>query len=159
MEQEMKHHEYQQASHKSRNAILEASCGFGRATSHRKYEFSSHMSGCRRRRSAAIKWDTIKAWGNEIRDIEVKKQWFHCLHDITSVYTSLLFWYTWYVCIEKYHNVSFTGLLQINSLNPQSLASAETVASSSPIPASNTENSGAYRSTGGRENDLHHLSV
>ena len=83
MEQEMKHHEYQQASHKSRNAILEASCGFGRATSHRKYEFSSHMSGCRRRRSAAIKWDTIKAWGNEIRDIEVKKtvvsssSWYH----------------------------------------------------------------------------------
>ena len=55
--------------------------------------------------------------------------------------------------------MSFTGLLQINSLNPQSLASAETVASSSPIPASNTENSGAYHSTGGRENDLHHLSV
>lgn len=91
--------------------------------------------------------------------LRLKKQWFHRLHDITSVYTSLLFWYTWYVCIEKYHNVSFTGLLQINSLNPQSLASAETVASSSPIPASNTENSGAYRSTGGRENDLHHLSV
>ena len=24
----------------------------------------------------------------------LKKQWFHRLHDITSVYTSLLFWYT-----------------------------------------------------------------